>query len=163
MPMIEILDRNILESGCRAITNSANASLVGMGGVSGAILRAGGPSMVRELEARGPAELGDVVVTPGYDTGFEHVLHAVADPDYRPVGTYAIYASIIATAERLGVESLALPAIGMGIFSYPPDAVEVSVRAVVEAGRLSSLDRIEFCILDEAVTAQFREVLGSLG
>jgi O-acetyl-ADP-ribose deacetylase (regulator of RNase III) len=163
MPVIEVVEQDILRSRCEAITNSANMSLLGMGGVSGAILRAGGREMVASLEALAPAQFGDVVVTRGFGTGFDFVLHAVADPSYLAVGTYAIHASVIAAAERLRVRSLALPAIGMGIFNYPPEAVEVSVRAVVEACRLSSMERVEFVVPDAGLAGRYREALARVG
>ena len=136
-----------------AIVNAANSSLLGGGGVDGAIHRAGGPAILeacREIRrTRYPQGLptGEVVVTTGGDLPARHVIHTVGpvfgqhDGD-EPRLLASCYRNALALAREQGLKTLAFPAISTGVFGYPPDeAARVVSRALGEF--LATDDTIE--------------------
>ena len=128
-----------------ALVNAANASLLGGGGVDGAIHRAAGPALLaacRELRrTRWPEGLptGEAAITPGFDLPAKHVIHVVG-PIYGEHGgreavlLAACYRNAIALAAREGLATLAFPAISTGVYAYPkPQAARVAAQAVEAA------------------------------
>lgn len=128
-----------------AIVNAANASLLGGGGVDGAIHRAAGPKLLaacRELRrTRWPEGLpvGEAAITPGFDLAARHVIHVVGPihgehGGREPQLLAACYRNAIALAAREGLATLAFPAISTGVYAYPkPEAARVALRAVEAA------------------------------
>jgi O-acetyl-ADP-ribose deacetylase (regulator of RNase III) len=126
-----------------AIVNAANSSLLGGGGVDGAIHRAGGPAILaacREIRAtRWPDGLptGEAVITTGGNLKARHVIHTVG-PVYGANGgrdaelLAACYANSIALAAREGLTTLAFPAISTGVYGYPKDEAARVSRAAIE-------------------------------
>ena len=150
-----------------AIVNAANESLAPGGGVSGAIHRAGGPSIADECRRLGGCATGDAKATGAGDLPVRWVIHAVG-----PVwhGGRAGEAELLASAYRrsldmadeLGARSVAFPALSCGIYGYPPElAAPVAVRAV--AARADAFAEIRFVFLEEGLRSVFQHAAEELG
>jgi O-acetyl-ADP-ribose deacetylase (regulator of RNase III) len=134
---------DITKETTEAIVNAANSSLLGGGGVDGAIHRAGGPSILEECQRIvakiGTLPAGQAVITTGGRLPAKYVVHTVG-PVYRGVQRHEAetlancYRESIRIADDHGIQSLAFPSISTGAFGYPVhEAAEIAVRSVVEA------------------------------
>jgi len=146
-----------------AIVNAANSSLLGGGGVDGAIHHAGGPSILQECKrivARmkiGTLPAGKAVITTGGRLRAKYVIHTVG-PVYRGGRQHeaetlaSCYGECIRIADDHGIKSVALPSISTGAFGYPVhEASEIAVRAIVEAlPPCAHLERVRFVLFDIA-------------
>ena len=142
-----------------AVVNAANSSLLGGGGVDGAIHRAGGPEILAECRQLGGCETGDAKATTGGRLPARWVIHAVG-PVWR--GGDRGEAELLASAHRralevgaeLGARSVAFPAISCGIYGYPHElAAEVAVTAVQPLAR--AFDEVRFVFRDERLREIF--------
>lgn len=166
--MIEIRRADITTLAVDAIVNAANTSLMGGGGVDGAIHRAAGPELLAECRALGGCETGDAKVTKGYRLPARYVIHAVGPVWHGGNGREAellagCYRRAMALAADLAVASLAFPAISTGIYGYPKREAAAIATAEVTAGLAAapSLTHVIFCCFDEATADAYREALAN--
>jgi O-acetyl-ADP-ribose deacetylase len=160
--MIEFVVGDLTEQRVDAIVNSANTSLLGGGGVDGAIHRAGGPEILAECRLLGGCDTGDAKATTAGRLPARWVVHAVG-PVWQ--GGEAGEAELLASAHRrslevaheLGAHTVAFPAISCGIYGYPP---ELAARVAIEAVRPfeAELETIRFVFLQDELRTVFEAV-----
>jgi O-acetyl-ADP-ribose deacetylase len=163
---IEIILGDITRLDVDAIVNAANSSLLGGGGVDGAIHRAAGPGLLAECRTLGGCATGGAKITAGYNLRAAHVIHAVG-----PVwhgGAHdeaallaACYASSLRLAREHGVGSIAFPAISCGVYRYPVDqAAAIALRETLAFLEANELPRqVIFACFDKGVHAAYLAAL----
>jgi O-acetyl-ADP-ribose deacetylase (regulator of RNase III) len=164
--VIELVLGDITEQEVDAIVNAANPSLLGGGGVDGAIHRAGGTSILEECSLLGGCDPGDVKPTSGGALPAKHVLHAVG-PIWRGGGEAeaellaSCHRRAIELADELGCRSVAFPAISTGAYGYPVElAAPVAIAATREAlAAHPAVEVARFVFRDDLTLAAYRAPL----
>jgi O-acetyl-ADP-ribose deacetylase (regulator of RNase III) len=152
---LEVVQANIVTLDVDAIVNAANTTLLGGGGVDGAIHRAAGPQLLAECRTLLGCPTGAAKITRGYRLPARYVIHTVG-PVYRdgrhgePELLASCYRASLALAAEHGIRSIAFPAISCGAYRFPlEDAVQIAVRECAAGlSRYDSLDRITFACFD---------------
>ena len=155
-----------------AMANAANSALAGGGGVDGAIHRAGGPAIMRELDAirarAGGCPTGSAVATGAGSLPAKYVFHAVG-PVYRdgrhgePELLAGCYRKCLALADEHAVRTISFPAISTGVYGYPPkDAAEIAIREVRRHLERpdTTVERAIFVLFGKSAYEVYRELLG---
>ena len=170
MPEIVLLEGDITEQEVDAVVNAANSSLLGGGGVDGAIHRRGGPTILEECkQIRATAwpdglPTGKAVATTGGMLPARWVIHTVgpvyATSEDRSALLAACHTESLRVADELGVRSVAFPAISTGVYGYPLDeAAPVAIEAVREAD--TAVDEVRFVLFGRDAYEAFRRALGA--
>lgn len=155
---------NIVTLHVDAIVNAANSSLLGGGGVDGAIHRAAGPELVHECRLLGGCKTGEAKATKGYRLPARYIIHTVG-PVWRggeagePELLAACYRNSLAAAESLSCASVAFPAISTGIYRYPARAAARIAVETCAAFSASSLQQVTFCCYSADDLEVYEQVL----
>ncbi|MBI2822241.1 MAG: macro domain-containing protein [Acidobacteria bacterium] len=156
---IELVQGDITEVAADAIVNAANNHLWMGAGVAGAIRRKGGEQIEREAVARGPIEIGEAVETSAGRLPHRYVLHAaVMGQDLETNANYirAATQNALRLAEKLGLGSVVLPALGTGVGRFPVDqCARVMIREVKRFAGARHLKKVIFALFDEATVNAF--------
>jgi O-acetyl-ADP-ribose deacetylase (regulator of RNase III) len=167
---VEVIVADITTLRVDAIVNAANSSLLGGGGVDGAIHRAAGPELAMECRMLHGCKTGGAKITKGYRLSARHVIHAVG-PVWNGGGRAidealaSCYARAIELCKKHGLVSVAFPAISTGIYRFPADrAAAIAVTTTAEAlAAAPSVTSVIFCCFSDASARLHAQALDSFG
>jgi O-acetyl-ADP-ribose deacetylase (regulator of RNase III) len=166
---LELVQGDITQQGTNAIVNAANPSLLGGGGVDGAIHRGAGPQLLEECRTLGGCETGDAKISKGYSLKAKHVIHTVG-PVYRRDGARApellasAYRRSLEVASENGLKSVAFPSISTGAYGYPlNEAVPIALKTVADFLKAHpEIELVRFVLFDSKTLAAYEDALKKL-
>jgi O-acetyl-ADP-ribose deacetylase (regulator of RNase III) len=165
---LEVVTGDITALAVDAIVNAANSSLLGGGGVDGAIHRAAGPELLAECRTLGGCPTGDARITRGYRLPARFVVHTVG-PVWQGGGQdedgllASCYRRSLEVAARHGLRAIAFPAISTGVYGFPPDrAAPIAVATVRDTLPVGEFERVVFCCFGPASARLHAEALRTL-
>ncbi len=166
-PKIELIEGDITKLAVDAIVNAANTSLLGGGGVDGAIHRAAGPELLEECCTLHGCKIGEAKLTRGYRLPAKFVIHTVG-PVWKGGGAGEpklladCYRNSFALARQNEIRTMAFPAISTGVYGYPHGAAaEIAVRETLAALKQNPvLERVQFVLFDPQTRPAYRAALG---
>jgi O-acetyl-ADP-ribose deacetylase (regulator of RNase III) len=163
--VIEAVRGDITEQRVDAIVNAANSSLLGGGGVDGAIHRAAGPELLVECRTLGGCETGDARATGGYRLPARWVIHTVG-PVWQGGGSRepellaSCHRRSLEVAAELGCRSVAFPAISTGVYGYPLELAAPTAAAAVRESIRPPVELVRFVLFGEDALEAFQQALG---
>jgi O-acetyl-ADP-ribose deacetylase (regulator of RNase III) len=167
---LEIVIGDITRLAVDAIVNAANTSLLGGGGVDGAIHRAAGPDLLAECRAIGGCATGEAKITRGYRLPARHVIHAVGPVWHGGASREdallaGCYRNSLALARANQLQSIAFPAISTGVYRFPAErAAKIAVSTVVEEAKGGGgISRVVFCCFSEEAARHHADAFAALG
>ena len=161
---IQVVQGDITKLDCDGIVNAANRSLLGGGGVDGAIHRAAGPELLAECRTLHGCRTGEAKITKGYRLKAKYIIHTVG-PIYSGTAEDAVqladcYRNSLALAKEHDVHSIAFPAISTGVYGYPlEDATEIAVKTVAQwlEAHADYAMQVIFCCFDARTERVYQE------
>ena len=167
-PRLKLVRGDITRLAVDAIVNAANTTLLGGGGVDGAIHRAAGPELLAECKTLGGCRPGEAKITRGYRLPAAHVIHTVG-PVWsggtrgEPETLSNCYRNSLRLAAENGVRTIALPAISCGAYRYPiADAAQIAVESTSDfLGDKNAIAEITFVVSTDEIEAAYQRLLAS--
>jgi O-acetyl-ADP-ribose deacetylase (regulator of RNase III) len=164
--ILELVKGDITRENVDAIVNAANSSLLGGGGVDGAIHRAAGPQLLEECRALGGCPTGSAKITRGYNLPARHVIHAVG-PVYHdgahgePELLASAYRTCLDLALKNNCASIAFPAISTGIYGYPmQDAAHIAIQTIIDyLNEHPEIELVRYVLYDSRTLETHKRVL----
>jgi O-acetyl-ADP-ribose deacetylase (regulator of RNase III) len=162
---LEVFEGDITTLEVDAIVNAANSSLLGGGGVDGAIHRAAGPQLLEACRNLNGCNTGDAKATPGFRLPATWVFHAVGPvwhggSQNEPTLLASCYRTCLHLAEERRLTAIAFPAISTGVYGYPRRAAAEIAVATVQSIPLQHLRRVVFCCFDHPTAQIYQQLLG---
>ena len=162
---VEALQADITTLAVDAIVNAANSSLLGGGGVDGAIHRAAGPELLEACRALGGCAPGDAKATPGFQLPARWVIHTVGPVWHggrrgEPEVLASCYRRSLEVAEELGATTVAFPAISTGVYGYPSDAAARVAVGTVRSAPVQTVEHVLLVAYDATALAHLHAALG---
>jgi len=165
MGILELIKGDITEMEVDAIVNAANKTLLGGGGVDGAIHRKAGPKLLEECRKLNGCETGEAKITKGYNLKAKYVIHTVG-PVYNDGKSgesrllYNSFYNSLKLAKDYGIKTIAFPAISTGVYGYPKeDAAKVSLGAIYDfLSKEGWFEKIFIVLYDEKTYKIFKNV-----